>query len=73
LFPCFILRSNHSKEVLPEEQADQASWDVWFTDNDETFQNIRARYEQEGREEDDSDRIIFDKDGGCDSDYEDDE
>ena len=63
---------NHSKEVIPEEQADQTSWDVWLTDNDETFNNIRAYYEQEGRE-DDNDRIIFDKDGGCDSDYEDDE
>ena len=70
LYYCLILLSNHSKAVTHEEQEEQSSWDVWYTSSVETFDNIRAYYEQEGREED-SDRIIYDKDGGCDSDYAD--
>ena len=70
LYYCLILLSNHSKAVLHEEQEEETSWDVWYTSSVETFNNIRAYYEQEGREED-NDLIIYDKDGGCDSDYAD--
>ena len=72
LMLALLLPHSHSKAVTHEEQEEQSSWDVWYTSSVETFNNIRAYYEQEGREED-NDRIIYDKDGGCDSDYADDE